>query len=308
MFRVGSRNLVERPPRTRRGTENTNTPQRAGPAYAQRESPRLLQPGSPPACREIIGCGRGYEWVLQRAPGSASERDSGPALCQGLDTGHRRALHIPRILRRHYGVLDAGDFGQPGFWTQEPRKAAISPGQLQGFLRDNHTTFEALASQFVDLLGFHELGHLLTDNFGIDPQDLWLDEFLASYWSYAYIAERQPEWKRVFELLGRPLKIRPKNTSLEDFERLYADVDDLGWYHGMFEARIREEYPQLGLKFLSDLKREFPLTTAKPVYEGPVTGRMKPAEVLERLEKVAPGFKKWASGFSSGEPRAALAR
>jgi len=185
----------------------------------------------------------------------------------------------------------------PTFGLMNARKEAIPPEQLQAFLKDNHTTFEAAAADFVDLLGFHELGHVLTENFRIDPQDDWLSEFLANYWSYAFISERKPEWKRVFALLGRPSKIRPKNTSLEDFERLYSDVDDYGWYQGMFESRIREIYPQLGLKFLSDLQRELPLTTAN-IDRKPVATRMKPAQLLERLEKIAPGFQKWATEFN----------
>jgi len=191
--------------------------------------------------------------------------------------------------------------GSPAFGLMMARKDAIPPATLQAFLRDNHTTFEAAADEFVDLLGFHELGHMLSMNFGIDPQDHWLHEFLANYWSCAYISERQPQWKRVFDLLGRPSKVRPKNTSLEDFERLYSDVDDYGWYQGMFEARIREIYPELGLKFLSDLRKQFP-QAGEADYLAPLERRMKPAELVGRLEKIAPGFEKWAEAFRSAPP------
>lgn len=187
----------------------------------------------------------------------------------------------------------------PVFGLMQARKAAIPPEELQAFLKDNHTTFDALAGQFVDLVSFHELGHTLLLNFGIDPQNRWFNEFLASYFSYAYIAERQPEWKRVFALLGRPSKIRPKNTSLDDFDRLYDDVDDVGWYHGMFESRIREIYPQLGLQFVADLKSQFPLVASRAEYMKPFDTRMKPSQLLERLEKIAPGFQKWAAAFDS---------
>ncbi len=140
-----------------------------------------------------------------------------------------------------------------------------------------------MADQFVDLIGFHELGHTLTYNYGVEPPNLWLGEFLATYWAYAFIAERQPEWKRVFDLLGRPSAVLPQNTSLEDFEHLYVGVDDYGWYQGMFEARVREIYPELRLRFLNDLRREFP--------------KMQPPQVVMRLEKLAPGSQRWAAGF-----------
>jgi hypothetical protein len=172
-------------------------------------------------------------------------------------------------------------------------------------LKANNTTFEAVADQFVDLIGFHELGHTLTVNFGIDPKDRWFDEFLASYWSYAYISERQPVWKQAFDLLGRPSKVRPKNTSLEDLERLYSAVDDYGWYQGMFEARIREIYPHSGLKLLTDLRGNLPRT---PTSTDPPTSSMKPEELLQRLERITPGFQAWAVEFNSASQPATQPR
>ena len=186
-----------------------------------------------------------------------------------------------------YGLMDA-------------RKAAIPPGELQAFLHDHHTTFDAVAADFVDFLGFHELGHVLVLRFGIDPQNIWFNEFLATYLTYVYVSERQAEWKSAYALLGRPSKRRPQNTSLEDFERLYSRVDDYGWYQGMIEVRIRELAPLTGLRFLRDLKRTFPLQPgSKPWDVQPLDTRMKPAALLEQLEKIAPGFQKWAEGFRS---------
>jgi len=60
-----------------------------------------------------------------------------------------------------------------------------------------------------------------------------------------------------------------QHTSLEDFEHLYMRVDDPGWYHGMFEAHIREIYPKLGLGFLSDLRKAFPLSGDPLAYTPP---------------------------------------
>ncbi len=46
----------------------------------------------------------------------------------------------------------------PAFGLMMARRQAIPPGLLQTFLKDNNTTFDAVADQFVDLIGFHELG------------------------------------------------------------------------------------------------------------------------------------------------------
>lgn len=220
-------------------------------------------------------------------------------------TGDRYGL--PMVTGTPLVIFMPATSDSPAFGLMMARKEAIPPGTLQTFLKDNAISFEALADQFVDLIGFHELGHTLTAQFGIDPKNRWLSEFLASYWSYAYISERQPEWKRVFDLLGRPSEVRPKNTSLEDFERLYTGVDDYGWYQGMFEARIREIYPELGLKFLRDLRRDFPSNGDSPGF-APLASRMKPELLLERLEKIAPGFQEWAAGFSSASRPSAASR
>jgi hypothetical protein len=180
------------------------------------------------------------------------------------------------------------------------RREAIPPEVLQAFVESNHTTFEAAADQFVDLIGFHELGHQLCRVYAIDWQVHWLDEFIATCFLYAYISERKPEMKPVFELLGRPSKTRPKNTSLEDFERLYVRVDDYGWYQGMFEVRVRELYPKMGLKFLEELRRRFPAsanTSKEPRANGEAANSVSPASVLEQVEQIAPGFRAWAQGF-----------
>jgi hypothetical protein len=186
--------------------------------------------------------------------------------------------------------------GGLAFHQMMGRRDAIPADVLKVYLETNHTTFEAVADEFVDVIGFHELGHKLCNEYGINPRCHWLNEFVASYFDYAYISERRPESKKVFDLLGRPSKLRPKNTTLADFERLYEEVDDYGWYQGMFETRIRELYPQKGLKFLKDLHKQFP-AAAGHARTIPVPNPVPPEQALGELEKIAPGFETWAKGF-----------
>ena len=193
-------------------------------------------------------------------------------------------------------ILMPATSGGLAFHLMLARKDAIPADVLKAFLATNHTTFETAADEFVDTIGFHELGHDLCDHYQIDPKCLWLGEFIAGYFDYAYLAERRQDAKRVFGLLGRPSRVRPKNTTLADFERLYTGVDDYGWYQGMFETRIQELYPRMGLQFLKELRRRFPATAGKHK-EIPVPNPVAPEPLLEELEKVAPGFKDWAKGF-----------
>jgi hypothetical protein len=180
------------------------------------------------------------------------------------------------------------------------RKEAIPADVWQDFLRTSQQTFEAASDDFVDFIALHELGHALLVHYGIDPSCNWLNEFLASYFGYAFLAERRPERKPVIALFGRPPQTHPKHTTLADFERLYFLVDDYAWYQGRFEQRIQEMYPQAGLQFIKDLKRTLPRTAAIP--EGvsipdQVVNRLPPEVVVEKLEAIAPGFQAWAKGF-----------
>jgi hypothetical protein len=180
------------------------------------------------------------------------------------------------------------------------RKEAMPADVLQEYMRTNQQTFEAASDDFVDFIALHELGHALLVHYGIDPSCNWLNEFLASYFGYAFLAERRPERKPVIALFGRPPQTRPKHTTLADFERLYFLVDDYAWYQGMFERRIQEMYPQAGLQFIKDLKRALPRTV--PIPEGvsipdQVVNRLPPEVVVEKLEAIAPGFQAWAKGF-----------
>jgi len=209
-----------------------------------------------------------------------------------LNSNHWMRVHeppygLPGIAGKPPVIFMPAHSGGFAFGLVMARKDAIPADALQRHLETNHTTIEAAADDFVDIVGFHELGHALCRAYGIRPGHRWLNEFVASYFAYAFVSERKPESKRVFDLLGRPSKRRPKNTTLADFERLYDRVDDYGWYQGMFESHIKELYPKLGIQFLKELKRQFPADGAGVPKD----------QVLEKLETIAPGFQAWAIGF-----------
>ncbi len=232
--------------------------------------------------------------------------------------GVQVAVHLAVLHSNQWTRVNPFPFGLPGVLGEPPvvfapahsggwafhqmlgRKAAIPANVWQDYLRATQKTFEAASDDFVDFIALHELGHVLCIHYGIDPSCNWLNEFLASYFGYAFLAERRPERKPVIALFGRPSPTRPKHTTLADFERLYFLVEDYGWYQGMFEQRIQEMYPQAGLQFLKDLKRV--LLRTVPIPDGvaipdPVLTRIPPEVVVEKLESVAPGFRAWAAGF-----------
>jgi hypothetical protein len=204
---------------------------------------------------------------------------------------------LPHVAGNPPVIFMPATSGGEAFRYMMNRKGAIPADLLSSYLETNHTTFETVADDFVDCVGFHEVGHRLCRRYGIDPKCHWLDEFVASYFEYAFISERRPALKKVFDLLGRPSKIRPKNTTLADLERLNSRVDDHGWYQGMFESHIQELYPKMGIQFLKELRNRFP--AAVPAKEIPTPNPVSPEEVVAQLEKFAPGFENWAKGFQN---------
>jgi hypothetical protein len=182
-------------------------------------------------------------------------------------------------------------------------KKSFTPEQ-QAFLTERKTTYEALANIAVDDIGFHELGHILTFEYGIDPRCMWLLEFLATYFGEAFTANEQGDWTIAREFAKQPAssspRKRPKHTTLTDYEN-HAGVgfDNLGWYMTQFHTQAQDVQSRLGVKFLKDVKRLFPADSENSAAESkPLT----PEESLTRLEDISPGFKKWAEVFREDKP------
>lgn len=154
-------------------------------------------------------------------------------------------------------------------------------------------TFEEGANEFVDLIGLHELGHLYTVSFGIRPPKIWLNEFIATYFSYAFLREKHPKLANLWDLMAADVYIEgmiPKHKSLEDFERFYSGVgpDNYAWYQAMFNKRVAEVYAIKKLSFLEEIKAAFP--------EG-LKDSQSIETVINKLEQIVPGFIGWSKGF-----------
>ena len=170
-------------------------------------------------------------------------------------------------------------------------KSNLTPATLNK-LKSSGYTFDQAAVKFVDLIGLHELGHTYAVNLGLVPPrpNKWFGEFLASYFAYAYLREKRPKMATLFYVMAADLALegpRPKHTSLVDFERLYSGVGpkNYGWYQGKFFQRVAQVYDAKGLSFIASVLKAFPASE----------GESLPVEVvLERLEKISPGFIEWS--------------
>lgn len=150
--------------------------------------------------------------------------------------------------------------------------------------------FDSGAEKLIDLIALHELGHVLTLAYGIRPPDHWSNEFLASYFAYAYLQLEDPRLATLFVAITHDLECRdgtrPKHTSLEDFDRLYSQVGpaNYGWYQGEFLGRVEQVYQARKLGFLESVRSAYPKAKDKGD---------PPRAFLERLERICPGFVEW---------------
>ncbi len=172
-----------------------------------------------------------------------------------------------------------------------PLKDKISPSQLSEIQRSGYD-FESAAVKFVDLIGLHEIGHLYSVTYGINPQNHWLDEFLATYFAYAFLKQEHPNLATVYRVMSSidDPTYKPKYTSLDDFDRLYFGVglENVGWYHHKLTQKVVQVCERKSLSFLADARKAFPLSEKQGI-----ASRV----ALERLEKIDPGFVEWAKNL-----------
>ena len=171
--------------------------------------------------------------------------------------------------------------------------ASRLPAEVVKLVEASRRPFAAHVADMVDLVGYHELGHLYVGEWGINPHTRWFSELLATYFGYAFMAERLPELARTWEIVSRSdAGNTPEHRSLADFERLYSGVgaDNYIWYQGRFSERVFAIFAIERLDFLRKVKDAFP---------GPPNQRLASDQLLEQLEKVRPGFKEWARSVES---------
>ncbi|HET6632941.1 MAG TPA: alpha/beta hydrolase [Rhodanobacteraceae bacterium] len=212
-------------------------------------------------------------------------------------------------------VLDADDwkqalqghlpYGLP-FVTDTPHMAFL-PATADGVITQGAIRFSRKASpatlaeiratgygvedgalKFTDLIGLHELGHVLSRSYGIDPRQRWLGEFVASYFAYAFLEQTHPRLARLFVAMASDVyrdAATPQHTSLADFEELYVGLgpDNYGWYQGRFLKEGAAIYAHRKLALLKEMK----------------SAALSPdtAEALQQLARIDTEFATWPQKF-----------
>ena len=156
------------------------------------------------------------------------------------------------------------------------------------------------AADMVDNIAFHEVGHVYTSEF-VYPEDLagappvrWLDEFLATYFAYAFLTSVAPERAEIWNTFVSATTSgpRPRFTSLADFDAEYygylgslEGTANYGWYQAVFAQHAALIYDRFGLEFLRKLRISL---RAVPASE------WSTQSALDVLEEFAPGTHAWA--------------
>lgn len=141
----------------------------------------------------------------------------------------------------------------------------------------------------VDLIALHELGHTQVYSYELDTKQAWFNEFMASYFGYAYMKIKEPKMAVIWDNIMQAgfESYVPNHQTLNEFNELYfgVGVDDYVWFQNAFQERIKEVYSKRGLDFIRLAKEKLSDSAFQPKTS---------LELLEALEEIEPGFIKWA--------------
>jgi hypothetical protein len=144
----------------------------------------------------------------------------------------------------------------------------------------------------VDIIGLHEIGHVQNGAMGIDTKQSWFNEFMASYFAYAYMQNNDTSLAVIWDVFTHTgfESFSPTHVSLDVFNKLYfgVGVENYGWFQNAFQERIRDVYAVKGLDFIRLVKEKL----SDPSFQ-PVSAK----ELLEKLEEIEPGFLKWSDSL-----------
>jgi hypothetical protein len=147
-------------------------------------------------------------------------------------------------------------FGSMASWhVNMPAEAGIFDTLLSDILSSD---LKKNIRDYVDLVGFHEIGHAFSYQVGLGELNHHQSEFFATYMSYAYLRENRPEkadmwldYNRASLLLDQELNYR----SLDVFNKNYMlltsqEPKNYLWYQAMFSLGVEKVYEEKGVDFL----------------------------------------------------------
>lgn len=147
-------------------------------------------------------------------------------------------------------------------------------------------SYEEGVKLFPKLIGLHEVGHTFVDALGMKDLEFWFNEFMATYFTYAYLAETDESLAKLWVSNGDVAFLDgrvPKYTSLKDLNELGTDVgvEEYDWYQKEMAQLAKNVYESKGIEFIDDVIKMY----NSPDYTS--------SNTIERLEGITPVFKSW---------------
>ncbi|WDV47771.1 hypothetical protein PV797_08790 [Clostridiaceae bacterium M8S5] len=163
---------------------------------------------------------------------------------------------------------------------------------LKKELSDIGYTFEEAVKLFPDLIGLHEVGHSLTFENGNTNLNSWFNEFMATYFAYAYLVNKEPKHANLWKVNAKITYLdgsKPKYTKLKDFDEIYSDmpVENYDWYQKQFTLLAERVYNSMGLNFIDKVKEVFK------------DDSVNSEQTFEKLRTISPIFDQWREEMSN---------
>jgi hypothetical protein len=251
------------------------------------------------------------------SPGSRARAEQLQAWLRDADAFFQNRLKIAPpwslavLNEEHWALVSPGPYGVPFVRDAYslvvlpalPEKAVVTqiyaaaqpalPPSAAADLARVGVPYDEAVFQVLDLIGFHEVGHVYNAALGYrnDNTARWLEELLATYTAYSYLDVAQPSSITVWNALSEAILafVQPSSRSLEDFNayglRLLGP-DGYGWFQSHFNLRddviVRQRPRGTWFKQLAGLGLDQD-TRAVPT-----------SELLRQLRGFNPSFTEWA--------------
>lgn len=286
----------------------TEGPHVAGPSFAILEMldelgleslsgpvPTYFSPGSRPRAEQL------QAWLRDADAFFQDRLEVAPTFSVAVLSEEHWAALFPSPYGVPFVIL-----GEPGLVVVPavPERAVVTgiyaasrpglPEEAAGDLERLGVSYEEAVLQIVDLIGFHEVGHVYIAALGYHEGNTarWLEELLATYAAYSYLDVADPSSIVVWNALSEALLgfVQPVSRSLDDFNTLYIQglgPATYGWFQSHFNLRddviVRQRpratwFRQLSGTGLDQDTRDVPTS-----------------ELLARLRGVNPSFTQWAA-------------
>ncbi|MEJ2502438.1 MAG: hypothetical protein P8177_03840 [Gemmatimonadota bacterium] len=240
--------------------------------------------------------------VLEAA---APLRDAADFFAERLGGDFRLTLAL--LSPRDWGRVGGAVHALP--WHSQPDRLVVLPVRADlGLMLSGPDSTRA--RRVLEVVSLHQLGHVVTAAYYYpggfrepDPPVRWFDELMASYLSYAYLQEHDPDLAEFMIDLAWDVTrtTEPRFSTLGQYDAFHSSflsapqgANTKGWYHNAFNLRAAELYRKHGDGLMDSLRTELPWDRVES---------WTTEELLELLEPISRGFLAWSEEMASATRR-----